>query len=531
MEMNYNNFKNGIEGGIISPEINTAGHGCVINTLLCNKTVSADVGGDFTLPDHMPDIRRLIKVDVKPYPAAEFLSGGGIQLNGGVEYLATYQGIDGEIYSVSFPGEYSFTVPFDDPSARIDSGEHTTSVSVWPDSAVSRVSGARRMNIRSRLMAKATVLGNKTVDGGASSFCDPHAQRLIKKTPYCIQLNGIKDDIEVIDEVDTSEEGTRYVSSECSVFIEQAECGEGYADCRGNVVVKHLLCREGGEPYTVSHKIPFSETVELDGAAAGSRACISGRCIDTGIDAGNGDESSDGKLKIAMRICLNATAFSDKLLEYVKDIFSTDGDCVAETETYRLPRLLVCKNGNMTFSGSDENAGEETDIIDVTGSAKCESLVREDNKYIVMGKCRFGAICRSKDGADMTWNECELPFKYELDGDVGDIVRYECDVNVIDPKAKWEGDGIQFDCELSVSIFALGETEAKIVSSVRTEAGVIDTKRRGFTVCYPDKSDSLWSVAKRYRASVNETAKGNGIECSADPDEIRLPEGIKYMIV
>lgn len=531
MEINYNNFKNGIVGGIISPEMNTEGQRYVINTLVCNKTVSTEAGGDFTLPDHMPDIRRLIKVDVKPFPPSEFISGGGIQLNGGVEYLAMYQGTDGEIYSTSFPGEYSFTVPFDDPAARSENGENSSSVSVYPDSAVSRVSGARRMNIRTRLMAKATVIGSKSIDGGATSFCDPGAQRLIKKTPYCIQIDGAKDDVEIIDEVDTSEEETRYVSSECSVFIEHAECGEGYADCRGSVIVKHLLCRKGGETYNVINKIPFSETVELNGVVSGSRVCVSGKCIDISIDTSGGDELGEGKLKLTLRICLNATAFVDKILEYVKDIYSTERSCFAETESYRLPRLLLCKNGNMTFSGFEENPGEETDVIDVAGSAKCESLVCEEDKYTVIGKCRFGAVCRSKDGEDITWSECELPFKYELEGEIGDITRYECAVSVIDPKAKWDDGRIQFDCELSVVCFALGETEAKIVSSVRTEPEAADTRRRGFTVCYPDKSDSLWSVAKRYRVSLSDTARGNGIECSSDPDEIRLPEGIKYMIV
>lgn len=535
METNYNNLKNGIQGGILSPEISVDRHQGAVSTVICNKTVTSDVGGDFTVPDHLPDIRKLIKVDVKPSPATKFISGGSVQLSGGVEYLAVYLGIDGGVYSASFPGEYSFSVPFDDSAARNEAVNLTAAAAVCPDSAVSRVSGARRMNIRCRLAAKATVLGMKSIDGGVSVSYDDHVQRLVKKSPYCIELRGSKDDIELIDEVDTSDEGIRYISSECRIFVEDAICGDGYADCRGTAVVKHLLCREDGETYTVTDKIPFSETVEIDKLTAGSPLCVSGMCSDIGMDVQGGDDTGEGKLRLALRVCLDVTAFKQSTLEYVKDVYSTCRDCISETETHRLPVLLACKNGNMTFGGSEELpklgiGSDRINIVDVSGSAKSESLTCDGDKYTVNGKCRFGVVYFTEDQSDMMWAECELPFKYEFEGTGGDISRYECVVTAVEPRVRCDGEKMQFDCELAVSCFALGETEAEIISAVRIE-GEANKARRGFTVCYPDKNDSLWSVAKRYCASVNATARENGLECSSDPDEIRLPDGIKYMIV
>ena len=532
--MENNNFKNGIIGGILSPDLPLENKEKVISTVICNKIASADVGGEFTLPEHMPDIRKLVKVEVRPSPASEFLSGGGIQMGGGIEYIAVYLGSDGCVYSASFPGEYNFSIPFDEGSAGGTEGAYTFS-NVSPESAVSRVSSPRRINVRCRLAAKATVLKPKALECGASVPNEDHIQKLCKKTPFFTELRGCKDDVELVDSVDTSEEGVRYLYSDCKVFVEDAVSGDGYADCRGYALSKHFMCGENGEFYTVSNKIPFSEAVEIDGLSAGSLVCVSGACSDIGVNMQEIDTEADGKMRLVIRIKLDAAAFNEGELEYVKDVYSTDCECSPECETNRLPLLLACKNGNMTFSGSEDFSamgisGEIVNVIDVSAGARCESVTCENNKCVVNGKCRFGMICMGENTEDIGYSECELPFRYEFDGISGEVSRYECSIVASEPRVRRDGDKISFDCELSVSCFALGEGEAKTVSAVKMEC-MAKKEKRGFTVCYPDKNDSLWSVAKRYRASVLNTARSNGMSDVADADDIRLPDGKKYMIV
>ena len=110
--MNSNNLKNGIVGDILTQDTSSKTIGDSISAVVCNKSLATEVGGDFTIPDHLPDIRKLVKVDVRPSPASKFLTGDGAQLGGGVEYLATYLGSDGEIYGASFSGEFAAAARF-----------------------------------------------------------------------------------------------------------------------------------------------------------------------------------------------------------------------------------------------------------------------------------------------------------------------------------------------------------------------------------------------------------------------------------
>ena len=531
--MENNNFRNGVIGGILSADdMPSASKEKTVKSVICNKSVSADVGGEFNIPEHLPEIRKLIKVDVRPSPASEFLSSGGLQLGGGMEYIAVYLGSDGCTYSVSFPGEYNFSISFDEGVGGVTEGAYVCS-SVYPESAVSRVSGARRINIRARLAAKATVLEEKPLACGAIATQSKNLQKLAKKTQYFKELRGCKNDVELVDSVDTSEEGVRYLYSDCKVFIEDSVSGEGYVDCRGCAVAKHFMCRESGELYTVVNKIAFSEAVEIDDLRSGSSVCVWGNCSGIGIDIQDAD--ADGKLKLVIRARLDAAAFNECELEYVKDVYSTDCECSSEFETYRLPVLLSCKNGNMTFSGSEELSSvgllnDNFNVVDVSASARCESVACQENKCVVNGKCRFGIVYSAENSEEVGYSECELPFKYEFDGKGGDVSRFECSVTAAEPKSRRDGEKISFDCELSVSCFALGEAEVRVVDAIKTEC-MTKKKRGGFTVCYPDKEDSLWSIAKRYRASVLNTAHSNGIGDVSDADEIRPSDGKKYMII
>lgn len=532
--MEINNIKKeSFMGGIFSPDMMNGGSGCIISSVVCNRTATADVGGDFNIPEHMPEMRKLIKVDVRPSAPSDFISGSGIQVNGGIEYRALYLGTDGEIYCAPFLGEYSLSVPFNDGVSAADMDKVSVTSTVYPESAVSRVGGSRRLSIRSRLSARVLALDEKKKDGYLSAPCDGHIQRLIKKKRYCTERHGVKDDTELVCSVDTSENGVRYICSDCRVFIEDAICGDGYADCRGFVSVKHIMSRDG-KPYILTDKLQLSETIEADGLAAGSSVCVSGVCTEISVAAPVADDMSD-KITVVMRLRLEASGFSCGEMEYVKDAYSTEFDCDLKTESSVLPSLLACKNGNMTFSASTELSemglsDGMSDIIDVSGSAAAEAAEFDGDKWTVSGKCRFNVIYGGEENGDVSSFETELPFKYEFDGEAGESDRFECSVTAMDVRARNDGERMTFDCELALSCYILGKDEAEIITDIvigdRNDRG-----SRGFTVCYPDKSDSLWSVAKRYRAPIAETAKENGINGGADADNIGISDGTKYMIV
>lgn len=530
MDRKLEDIKHGLTGGILKPA--GGADGITVSRVLCDKTFSADIGGDFELPDTMPELKKLIKVDVRPEKPASFISGSGVQINGGVEYSAIYMGSDGEIYKASFPDEFSINAPFDGANVGFD--KILVSAKACPESITCRASGMGRINIRARLAVKVISLCAEKRGGGFALQEESHIRKLVKKCPSCLELRGIKEDASLSCSVDTSGQGTRYLSSDCKVFVTDSTAGDGYVDCRGYAAVRHLMTR-GGEMYTLSEKIPFSETVELDGVSSSASAAVSGICTAIVPAVSELDVENDNKTELVLHICLSAAALVPCTLEYVKDMYSTLRNYGLEFEKTLLPRAVACKNGNMTFSGREEASklGIENDrasVIDVWGSSRTESIEKEDDMYIMKGKCRFAFLYSAGEEGEASLGECEMPFKYEFEGDGDAVSRFDASVAVIEPRARFEGDKLAFDCELAISLCAVGEGEICSVTSAKSD-GSEREKRKGFTVCYPDGEDSLWSVAKRYGAPIEDAAKENGMDGFGDADEIRLPAGVKYMII
>ena len=531
MDKKYDDIKNGL-GEIIFAADNSNG-GAAVSRTLCERTLSVDAGGDFELPTHFPEISKLIKVNVRPSAPTRFISGSGVQINGGIDYSAIFLGSDGEIYCASFPDEYSVSAPFEgDSGALADKIE--VSAKVCPDNVTCRVSGAARISIRCRLSVKVLALTEDKRDFGLRSENGGRYLKLIKKVPSCKGLFGVKDDMVLTSSVDTSKDGTRYLYSDCKVLVTDTAAGDGYVDCRGYAAIRHLMTYKG-EIYSVSDKISFSETVELDGACSSASVSVAGLCTEAIPVTCDFGAESDGKTEISVKLCLTAAALVPCEREYVKDMYSSERECTLELAGATLPTLVACKNGNMTFGGREELSklgisSEVMNIFDVSGVARVESVEKDGDAFVAKGKARFSFVYSGAETGEYTLAECELPFRYEFEGNGDGVSRFDAAVSVVEPRARVEGERISFDCELAFSICAFGDSEICSVVAVKGE-GAERKERKGITICYPDASESLWSIAKRYGAPFEDVARENGLDRTADADEISMPAGARFMII
>lgn len=538
MEFNNNGY-NRLSDEVLC-RIGGEGLGAQIPVKLCSERVSCEIAEDFVLPEYLPEIRKLLRVGTVVSSPARYLAASSVKLSGTVEYNVLYVGSDGCVYSASFSDEYEMSAPLCADSEHDPDGALTAIADVWADDVVSRVTGARKLNVRSRLSASVKVLGEMRARCGADISCEGHVQKLIKSCEYAVESFGENCDSEAVDEL-TFGAGERYISSDCRVFVEGASAFDGYVECRGSVIMRHLAEKSNGKLYEITRKIPFDETVEVDGICSGVPVTASGRCtaiIKDVSDAAENENTSAVTVSAHIRLC--AKGYQKRNMRYVKDVFSTAYECDNETRSLEIPKLYACANKNMTLSetrGIDcLGVSDEFEICDAIAEASAEGVeLSETGKYVINGKCRF-YILMSKDSVDdggiteYSSADVEVPFRYEC-SESGEMPSESyVFAEAIEPRVRCDGERVDLGCEIVLSYGLEGREELKTVENTRMGECVEKTKR-GYTVCYPCKNDSLWSIAKKYKATVETTAKGNGIDAAADADCVSLPDGIRYMIV
>ena len=501
-----------------------------IQSPICDRMTVTDLSADFSLPDYQPEIKRLLRVRATVLHPDTYIGAGSAELTGTVEYSILYTGNDGAIYCASETGEYQISVPIEaDANVEWNAGV-VCDAEILPESVTGRVAAPRKFAVKARLRSHVQILGTCVLaEELVASGEREDLQRLWGSAECAERFVGVGEAMELGDEIlcDSQADDLRVISAEGQVFVTEAVSGSGTVNCRGELCLKLLTCREGGEtaPAVLWRRIPFSQVVPVEGAEVNCDACADGICSGVRVRV------EEGRILCEATVRLRAHAQRNVELRYVRDLYSTTSECRTKSETLALPQALGCFNGNFSLNGSlpfaEAGIKQASAVADLSVMPTVTALEAENGKYYLCGRCRCQAILL--DGTDTVLSEFELPFRYETDGGAA-VHGYDATVEAISCRAKVDGERIGVDAELAVSLCVRGEQEIQLL----TEAALGDAVERAgavYTICYPSREDTLWSVAKRYRRSVSEISESNSLGGAQAADSPESLAGVGYLVV
>ncbi len=501
--------------------------GTYIQVPINEKSITTDLSSDFTLPDYHPEIKRLLKVSASVLPPSKYIGDSEGEFSGSIDYYVTYTGSDNQIYCAPLSSDYKITVPMDKNELTLVN--MSADAEITPENVGGRVTSPRKLNIKCRLKTKARMYGDMPID---SSYASMGGENQVLFGKDCISRRTFMQSeiIHLSDEIIQGKDGElRVVSAEGHVLIGEVSCANGAVNAKGEVYLKLIMCREpDGAPYTTLRRLPISDTVMVEGADSSCEANARGSVVEMSINVDDDRIGIDVGVILEMSVCKNETVI------YVKDLYSTAN----KTEcTYReIPTLKGGRAFNSNFTQSDsmtlEEAGltPEHKIVDVTGCAYPEKAELDGEKWIFGGITKF-SILAEKDGEYST-AELELPYKYTVD-----CKNYEKEnayasavAEVISTRARLDGERMGIDAEVMMCgvISQMGNT--KILDSV-SFGEECEQARGEYIICYPSKTDSLWSIAKRYGKTVRELIGINKLTQTDMPDSRETLEGVHFLVV
>ena len=122
-----------------------------------SRTETVEVSEDFSLPDYVPEVRRVLGVVRDATADNGFRDGATYLQEGNVCYTVFYLGEDGQVTSVPLSSAYSAKVPLPEDFAAEDGF-----VIVWDLENVScRVTSPRRLSLSARLRMQSLAAGRE----------------------------------------------------------------------------------------------------------------------------------------------------------------------------------------------------------------------------------------------------------------------------------------------------------------------------------------------------------------------------------
>ena len=110
----------------------------ILQTASGGGNILFESGGEFVLPDYLPKVQKVLRLEANVLPPAKYMSGSEAQMSGSVLHSLIYLGEDGETSATVLPSKYEFSIP----TAGLASPEVEASVLV--DSLTYRLSAPRK---------------------------------------------------------------------------------------------------------------------------------------------------------------------------------------------------------------------------------------------------------------------------------------------------------------------------------------------------------------------------------------------------
>jgi hypothetical protein len=497
---------------------------------VCDKSVISEISGDFTLPDYQPEIKKLLRVTANVLPASRYVGDRSAEFSGNVDYYVVYAGADNQIYCTPLTTEYKIDIPLD--NADVSELVNTTGYAViCPDNVSGRVTSPRKLSIKCRLRTRARIFGDASLEDRFENS-DGSLEVLYGVDKTARTLISMGEMLRISDEIVISGSGDdlRVVCADAKALVDEVTCSDGDVNCRGNLYLKLLMSREDDTaPYTITRKIPFSQVVATDGVSRGDEASARATVCEMGISV------EEGRIAVDIGMLIECHTSRIESVKYVKDVYSTMYRVASEYKTLDFPSRERETNGNFTLSDSMtlEEAGilPSASIVDVAGSVYPEAYSFDGDRCIVSGRVRYDLLI--ENGGEYSSAVIELPFRYETVAPDG-IATAGADAlfsgEVISTRARLDGERIGIDSEISMNGCSFENAHTMILDSV-SFGEEIGRSRGEYTICYPERDESLWSVAKRYGTPIKNVISANKLSDTANLDGKESLSGVKYLMI
>ena len=475
------------------------------------RTVSFEGTTEFSLPEYLGEVGKLLWVRPTVQLPNGFLSAGTAEYAGRITYRVLFVGTDGKLYGAEQEESYSFSLPCE--AAGLDR------VSVLPevDTVIARVLGPRKLSVRCRMRAEIVGYAEKSLapdmQGVEGELC-----RLggVAQSGRFSLLRG--DMVELGEEIALEEGAFQVAFAHAEVYMPDVTVRAGEVHCRGEVVVTLVLSPEEGVPYALVRRLPFDASLAGE---APSGACV--RAYGAVCDLRT--VRDEGGLSLAVSFQPVAEMQENTPVTYLKDAFLPGVQTTCQNERVRIFSAGECSNVHFSVSGTADGdaCGMPRDAVILTALAEAE--VR-DRSCDARGTVVSGEICCHilyKNGEELGAAGMSVPFSVRTEGKF-ETLSVKSSVPIC--RVGWQGEALSLDAELLLALRACGSAELTRVSEI--EMGTpVKTCALDMEICYPARGESLWHIARRYAVSPEELALANGISGEVEA----LPEGTVYLLI
>ena len=470
--------------------------------------------GEYSLPDYNGDVKKVLMVKTKVFPSGSFPSDDSLEFSGSVFYEVVYLDGENNVTHAEFSTDY-------DAAVRINAETYVDSdVETRVGNCNMRLVGPRKLSVKCSLESDVRLLEKKMYEVIGDAFDGYEPEVLTASVSVFEPSFATGEGEEYTEEILTIDaaiaDEVEILLSDATFVYDFVERSDDEVEIKGRIKVTLLYKNADSMPRIATKEIPFDEDVKLSGAMA--LEDIKARVEITGLKS-KVEPTEDG---VSLSVTFTATpkiyGIRNNDLEVISDAYLKERGTVNEQSEFGYNEHICSERKEENFSAKlplsevgIENIG---DVIFAEASPKAESCEIDENGVKITGEIRFSGIaCQVSEENERTCFPIKfsLPFSQNVNNDcqIHDNMRANCSVSASDVKIEFDENNVYASCELLTSVALSSERRQRCLGSsyVTDEEFLRDASV--VTVYYPDASESLFGIAKRFHTSVASIAESN----------------------
>jgi len=450
---------------------------------------SADVTEDVSLPDYVPEVRRVVGVRANCTVDGKYMAGDCLEIDGAVTYTVLYTGGDGALSQFSQTTPYTGRIPVQEDAPP-------NAIVVWAngEQISCRVTAPRKLTLSSRV--KLGAMAQTGTDTGVKTDEKADVRRKNTAVPTAC-LSEVRASGEAGGEI-REKEGTRVIMASAEIAVGDVRVGTpvGNMTVKGDVYLNALSQAPDGNTVISRSRAPFEEILPIPDNAdpASCRAAAFGNVTLIEVDAGD-----DGVMQWRTEYDMDCAVMRMGECTAAEDAYTVGWeDELTHTET-ECCTPGGCVNGRLTTSAAAK-LRPGMSFVTAWGTVSGEKCSVKNGRLNVEGTVKLE--CVAAGGGETVTDEVQIPLRYECEGVPGAA---DCDAPaakvravVTDVSARPDGDTLNLTAELAISAAVLGRQHTAYVSQIRQKSPVSE-KKNLLRVYIPDPDESGWDVEKRFR--------------------------------
>ncbi len=478
-------------------------------------THTTEVSGELTMPDYYPEIRKVISLWADAIPDSKYLSEGALETGGTLAFNLLYIGDDGAITSVPYVTEYSQSVNM---GADFQGSAADVRVESFAEGAVCRPLAPRTVSLKAKVKSRITAdkVGDcamKTLSKDQSS-ATPQMERTLERLENKVQTSKRNTAFATgsVNSEMNNPENAKPVLCRGEILPEGATASKDSITLRGTYLINCLVLTADGIYKTVSSSIPFEEHISAEGAMSGQPCAFTAKAAAVSVSADKDSQKLifDGEYDVLAVYAENSEICG------TEDIYSTEYALDLQRKDLDVLSLLCLENTSLEVSGEGRRKsgrGENDCIIFHTAEAKIERADRKDSVIQFTGSCNFKVFIAS-DG-DVITEEFSLPVKFDCKADNSDSIHdLIWHAHVYPGKGECRLDDTRIIVKYPMKVFAEGVEKRRISPVTSVTFGQKDKEKEDSStihICYPEKGQRIWDIAKECRARAGECERTNKV--------------------